>query len=229
MAYPQIALIFAAVWLAAVAIRFQRSRPVLIGGLVVLAAMAGIAVAFHRIAPATLGLSFANPWWKTLGFAAVWTALMLAWSPLADRIARAIFAMPPTLGAFRALQESRAKLIAGIAIAWLLGGVLEELAFRGIILTGIETLLAGTFAPLPATACAVVVAALGAGVIHLYQGPRAVVIIVQLSLLFGILFVVSGHDLVAVMLCHGFYDTIAFIRFANKSSRFAKLDSDPAA
>jgi len=61
-------------------------------------------------------------------------------------------------------------------------------------------------------------------VIHLYQGPRAAFIVTQLSVLFGTLFVLAGYNLWAVILCHGLYDTIAFIRFANKQSRYSKLD-----
>ncbi len=54
----------------------------------------------------------------------------------------------------------------------------------------------------------------------------AMVIISQLSALFGILFVISGYNLWAVMLCHGLYDTIAFVRFANKQSKYSDLDND---
>jgi membrane protease YdiL (CAAX protease family) len=74
-----------------------------------------------------------------------------------------------------------------------------------------------------AAGIAVVVAAAGAGVIHLYQGLRAAVIVTQLSMLFGLLFVLSGHDLWAVILCHGLYDTIAFVRFANKTSKYSRF------
>ena len=40
----------------------------------------------------------------------------------------------------------------------------------------------------------------------------------------GILFVASGRNLWAVILCHGLYDTIAFIRFANRQSRYSHFD-----
>ncbi len=59
---------------------------------------------------------------------------------------------------------------------------------------------------------------------HLYQGLRAVIIVTQLSVLFGVLFVGSGYNLWAVILCHGLYDTIAFVRFANKKSNYSRLD-----
>ena len=173
-----------------------------------------------------LGLDISVSWLSTIGFAVVWLALMLAYSPLADRIATRWVDKPPTLDAFRALQQSRIKLVIGIVAAWVLGGFLEELIFRGIILQSIEALVSAWLAAPVATGIAVCAAALGAGLIHLYQGLRAAIMVTQLSVLFGLLFVVSGHNLWAVMLCHGLYDTIAFVRFANKQSKYSKLDAD---
>jgi membrane protease YdiL (CAAX protease family) len=49
------------------------------------------------------------------------------------------------------------------------------------------------------------------------------VIVTQLSVLFGVLFVASGHNLWTAILCHGSYDTIAFIGLASGKSRYAKL------
>jgi CAAX protease family protein len=174
-----------------------------------------------------LGLGTSVSWPSTVGLAAAWLALMLAVSPLADRIATRWVAQPPHLDTFRSLQQSRAKLVLGIVVAWILGGFLEELVFRGIVLQAIEGALSVRLVAAVATAIAVCGAALGAGVLHLYQGLRAAIIITQLSVLFGLLFIVSGHNLWAVILCHGLYDTIAFLRFAAGKSRYAKLDGDP--
>jgi membrane protease YdiL (CAAX protease family) len=58
-------------------------------------------------------------------------------------------------------------------------------------------------------------------VIHLYQGPRAAATVAQLSALFGVLFVIDGYNLWAVIFCHGLYDTIAFVRFAAKKSKYS--------
>jgi CAAX protease family protein len=173
-----------------------------------------------------LGLGTPVSWLWTVGLAVAWLALMLAYSPLADRLATRWVDKPPNLNAFRALQQSRIKLLIGIVVAWVLGGFLEELVFRGIVLQSIEvSLSAWLIAPIAAGA-AVCAAAAGAGVVHLYQGLRAAIIITHLSVLFGLLFVVSGHNLWAVILCHGLYDTIAFVRFANKKSRYSTLEGD---
>jgi membrane protease YdiL (CAAX protease family) len=173
-----------------------------------------------------LGLGLAESWTRTIGFAISWLALMIAYSPVADWLATRWIAKPPNLRAFRAIQQSRAKLVAGIVVAWLLGGFVEELVFRGIVLRSMESCLGAWFIGPVAAAVAVCVAAVGAGIVHLYQGPRAAVIIAQLSVLFGVLFVVSKYNLWAVILCHGLYDTIAFIRFASKNSKYSNPDAE---
>jgi membrane protease YdiL (CAAX protease family) len=224
--YQQTALLLTLIWSAIVVVRFRRSSIVLIGGLLAIALYTLAAFAAGEVTLDELGLGAATPWFATLGFAIVWLGLMIAFSPLADRLATRFVAAPPTLESFAAIQQSRGRLIAGVLAAWALGGVLEELVARGILLQSVEALLSAWLAPPVATGVAICAAAIGAGAIHLYQGPRAMLIITQLSVLFGLLFVVSGHNLWAVMICHGLYDTIAFVRFANKKSKYSKLDRD---
>jgi membrane protease YdiL (CAAX protease family) len=224
--FQQTALLFIALWLVMVAVWFRRSIPVLLGGLVLTGVYVLACLAYGKLTAGELGLGAPDSWPATIGFAVGWLAVMLAYSPVADRLATRLVQKPPTLDTFRAIQESKAKLIAGIVVAWVLGGFLEELVFRGIVLKSVECLLAAWFIGTIAASIAVCVAAVGAGIVHLYQGPRAVVIVTQLSVLFGVLFVVSGHNLWAVMLCHGLYDTIAFIRFAAKKSKYSKLNGE---
>jgi hypothetical protein len=217
------AVVLIAVWLAAVALRFRRSRIVLIGGLVAFALFTALAFVRGQVSLAQLGLGH-HAWISTLGFAVGGLVVMLAYSPIADALASRLVRTPPTLGAFRALQQSPVRLAIGIVVAWALGGVLEELVFRGVVLNGVEALASGRLVGPAAAVAAICAAAAGAGVIHLYQGPRAALIITQLSVLFGLVFVLSGHDLLAVILCHGLYDTIAFVRFGLGKSKYAKLD-----
>lgn len=222
--FQQTALILAAIWLVTVVVRFRRSSIVLIGGLFAIGAYTLAALAGGMVTLDELGLGLAYSWLLTLGFAFAGLGVMLACSPLADRLASRWFAKPPALEAFRGIQQSRGKLIAGIVAAWVLGGFLEELITRGLVLKSLEAWLAWRhLPPIAAAAIAVCVAAIGAGLMHLYQGPRAVAIITQLSVLLGVLFVVSGYNLWVVMLCHGLYDTIAFIRFASKKSKYSVI------
>lgn len=180
------------------------------------------------ISLAAVGLAQPKSWLATFEWAVAWLVLMLAYSPAADRLASRLVKTPPTLGVFRALQRSWVNLAAGILIAWMLGGFLEEFVFRWVVLRSTEQWLSGLLAAPLAVAIAVFCAAFGAGLLHLYQGLRATIIVTQLSILFGVLFVVSGYDLWTVILCHGFYDTFAFVRFAAKKSKYSNLDDGAA-
>ena len=153
-----------------------------------------------------------------------WLSLMLAYSPVADLIGRRVVGEPPRLATFRGLQQDWRRFLMGILVAWALGGFLEEIVFRGIVLQWIEALLTPLLGWI-GVVVAVCAAAFGAGVVHLYQGPRGALIVGQLSVLFGVLYVVSGHDIWAVVLCHGLYDTIAFVRFARKESRYSRINN----
>jgi membrane protease YdiL (CAAX protease family) len=168
-----------------------------------------------------LGLAMPHSWSLTILLAVAWFGLMVAYSPLADRLASRWFRKPPTLETFRPLQQSRVKLIIGIIIAWLLGGITEEMIFRGLILKSTEIWLSAWLAKPIALTLAIFIAAIASSCFHFYQGPRAMVIILQLSILFGVLFVVSGYNLWTVIACHGLYDTVAFIRYANKQSKYS--------
>ena len=219
--FQLIAILLTALWLVLVVFVFRRSTSILIGGLFVIGLYTLAGLILGWVTPGQLGLGPAG-WLRTLGFALAGLAVMLAYSPLADRLAARWFKKPPSLEAFAPIQQSRFKLAVGIAAAWLLGGLLEELIARGIVLGSLRVFLAAWLITPVAAGLAVCIAALGAGLMHLYQGQRAMLIITQLSVLLGILFVVSGYNLWAVMLCHGLYDTIAFVRFARGTSRYAK-------
>jgi hypothetical protein len=224
--FQQHALLLIATWLLLLVVRFRNSKVVLIGGPFAIGSYTLVALVRHDASLQDFGLSTSVSWPSTVGFALAGLALMLAYSPLADRLATRWVDKPPTLDAFRMLQQSRTKLLMGIVVAWFLGGFLEELVFRGIVLQAIAAQVSAWLAAPMAIGIAVCAAAVGAGLMHLYQGLRAVLIVTQLSVLFGLLFVVSGRNLWAVVLCHGLYDTIAFVRFANKKSKYARLDSD---
>jgi len=111
-----------ALWLLAVAVRFRRSTVVLAGGLIAVGLATFAAVMAGSVSPHQLGLGPQTSMPSMLGFALAGMAAMYAYSPVADRLATRWVAKPPTLEAFRALQQSRLKLLVGIIIAWIFGG-----------------------------------------------------------------------------------------------------------
>jgi len=228
MTFQVISILLIITLLILVVAHFRRSSIILIGGLIVIGLFTLASLVIHTVTLEQLGLNLPKSWLWTFGLAMLWLVLMIAYSPLADRLAAYWYEKPPRLEAFRAIQPSRGGLIAGIIAAWLLGGFLEELIARGIVLKSFLSLLAAWLPASLAAVVAIIIAAIGAGLMHIYQGPRAVVITTQLSILFGILFVLSRYNLWPVIICHGLYDTVAFVRFANKKSKYSDLDDRQA-
>jgi membrane protease YdiL (CAAX protease family) len=222
MTFQWIALGLTVAWLIIVLALFRKSVLALFAGLIVIGLFVFAALALNRISFAEIGLGIPGSWLLTAGYALLGALLIIAYGPFADRLAAFSASEPPTLDAFRPIQQSPAKLVAGILTAWIFGGVLEELIARGIILRTVELELNTWLAGPVAAGIAILIAGIGAGVMHQYQGKRAVIIIAQISVLFGILYVATGHNLWVVMLCHGLYDTVAFVRFAQKRLRYSK-------
>lgn len=88
---------------------------------------------------------------------------------------------------------------------WLIGGLLEEIVFRGFLITYGERLFgAGAAWPLALFGSVLF------GFSHLYQGPVGIISTGVLGLVFAAIFLLSGRNLVLAMLTHGLVDTIYF-------------------
>ena len=225
--FQKIGLFLTAIYIVIVVVRFRRSSVVLIGGLVALGLYTVVALAYGQVTLSEIGLG-SHSWLPTIGFALVWLGVMLAAQSPGGSVGVAMVPQTPNsrhlpcdTGIHRQADCRHSSSVDTRRI-------LEELVFRGIVLRSVASLMSAWPAAPIAIAIAVCVAALGAGLMHLYQGPRATVIVTQLSVLFGILFVVSGYNLWAVILCHGMYDTVAFIRFASGKSKYSNLDRGEA-
>lgn len=180
------------------------------------------------------GLRAPGSWPLTLLAASGWLALMIAWSPIADRVARRWAPAAPDPRASRTVRRSRPDLVAGVVVAWVFGGLLEELALRGVVVEQVwESLsgpghgVAGAATGTLAAAAGILAASAVAGLGHLYQGRRGALVVVQVSVLFGVLYAISGRNLYAVVLCHGLYDTVALRRVAVAASRAARRRRPP--
>lgn len=158
---------------------------------------------------AGLGLAAPVTMLHTAMFAIFWTGVLYAYTPTAEWVADKLFpTTAPKPNRYLSVGESTRNLLLGIALAWAIGAVLEELVLRGIVVGALRFAIGNW----PAVA----VAAALAFAIHLVAGPRRAAIAMQLSVLYGVLYVASEFDLWAVILAHGFYDTVALIQLARK-------------
>jgi hypothetical protein len=214
--FQQHALLLVAVWLLLVVTRPGSSAVVKSGGLWTVALYALTALIRGEVSLAGLGLAGGRPWATTVVIALAWLALMLAYSPVADRLAIAWAPDPPDAPARLAPRKPAPALI-----ALPLSGLLEELVLRGITLPALAIAGSAWMAPSVAIAAAALACALASGAIQRDQDGRTIIVTIQRALMLGLLFVLSGYNLWAVILCRGVYDVIALIGLARGSAQYS--------
>ena len=96
-----------------------------------------------KITPVEHLLNRPNSWLFTICIALIGLGVNIAYSPLTNRIASYLVQEAPNLETIRVIQQSKVKLIAGVVAAWVLGGLLDELICRGIVLKAIDSWLSG--------------------------------------------------------------------------------------
>jgi membrane protease YdiL (CAAX protease family) len=94
-----------------------------------------------------------------------------------------------------------------VVISWLVGGFSEETLFRGFLFTRVEALLGKSAA---AVAAAIIAQAILFGALHLYGGTFAFLYATLFGITHGIFYVISGRNLVPLIVVHGAWDTVAF-------------------
>ena len=202
---PWTALTVVEVVLAVTAVLLDLLLPAL-----VLAVMAGVSLAVRRESPSTLGFHRLPHPGRQLAQVA---ALALAWTTLVF-----LLVMPVTehltgstqdTSEFADLEGDLPRLLLFVALSWTLAAFVEELAFRGYLLTRI-TDLAGT-SPLVRSAAVVAVALLFA-LIHNEQGATGMVLVFVDAVFFGWLRY-AYHSLWASVVAHGVSNTIGMVAF----------------
>jgi hypothetical protein len=149
-------------------------------------------------------------WWlESVAWAFAWLVVLLAYRPVAYRLAARCF------DTVSRTERAGANVSAGfeIARAWLLSAIAAELLLRFLLVQGVAFVLWRRGMPQSAAAATgVVVAAAVTGAAHRARGPQAAFVAAQFSLLYGLLYFASGRSLPAVVLCHGLFDTIEIVR-----------------
>jgi len=104
-----------------------------------------------------------------------------------------------------------------LALVWLLVAILEELIFRGFLMTEIAGLVGVDPAGLVIN---LLVTSILFGLAHWYQGPSGVISTGIVGVFLGLIFIWAGFNLWPVILTHGFIDTLALVLiYANLDKR----------
>lgn len=159
-----------------------------------------------------VGLRAPESWRHTVLLAMIGAGVLLVTS-LALRLAvNKMLGWSTDAAAFEVLRGDPWALALGLAIAWLVGAVGEELLYRGFLLDTVRSVLPPRFGGSGAGWWL----ALGAvsvmfGLAHGFQGRGAIVIATMISFGYGTIMQLGGRNLWPAILTHGVYDTVAFV------------------
>ena len=114
----------------------------------------------------------------------------------------------PDASVFRPVIGDEVRLAIWLVLVWTLAAFMEEMVFRGWILTRVAE--AGRFS-VGAWVAAVVVSSAIFGAVHLYQGASGVIATGLTGAVFAGLYLGTGRNLWACIFAHGFMDTVGFV------------------
>ena len=176
----------------------------------VLVGLAGLSLLVRREGPSTLGFHrLRRPGRDLLQVAALalgWTtAVFLLVMPVTEHLT----GTTQDTSEFAELEGDLPRLLLFVALSWTLAALVEELAFRGYLLTRITDLIGTSVA---ARAFAVVAVALLFALIHGEQGITGMVLVFVDAVFFGVLRY-AYRSLWAPVVAHGLSNTVGMVAF----------------
>lgn len=149
-------------------------------------------------------IGFKNPenWWNTIFLCLIFGILIeFSFQIIFNPIIEIVTESKIDLSAYENLRGNVSNYIIMIGIGWIVGGFIEEILFRGFLLTRISRLfkknILGYF-------IAIVVTSAAFGFSHLYQGWSGVLSTGLIAVIFGILFILNNKIIWYPILTHGF-------------------------
>jgi membrane protease YdiL (CAAX protease family) len=123
-------------------------------------------------------------------------------------VARLTSGTLPDVSQFRSLIGNKMQLAYWLAISWTLAAILEELSFRGWLMTRFAEV--GHF-DRRWWLVSVIATSVLFGVVHAYQSLSGIVATGLTGLLFGGLYLATGRNLWACIIAHGVLDATGFV------------------
>jgi membrane protease YdiL (CAAX protease family) len=180
-----------------------------------------------RPTPAQLGLSPTGSWLATLLFGLLLgAAIALLATSLIDPVAENLTGRPHDISIVAGIQGDPKVLVQWLLTVWIFVALLEELLFRGYLMTQLALLLPASLWGLAAN---LLISSLIFGLAHAYQGPSGVVSAGLIGLLIGIVFLASGFNLWLAILIHACIDTFQLtLLYAGRYDAFKHALIKPA-
>ncbi len=175
-------------------------------GIFVAAGLIAAAIFFRKQDLGYLGFSSVDNWSTML----VWSILLgaviaLLSSLIVEPLANKITGETHDFSIFDGMRGNFKSLILYMLMAWLLAAFLEEIIFRGFMITEMQAMLGkGNVA----IAISIVVGSIIFGLAHWYQGKSGVISTGIIGAMLAVIFVASDFNLWLPILTHGFIDTV---------------------
>jgi membrane protease YdiL (CAAX protease family) len=168
-----------------------------------------ISLWLRKISWRYLGLRRPISWLSTITIGAITGVvyqLIELW--LIDPLLVRLVNEPFDLSQFEAIRGSIPSLVVWVIVAWILGGVAEEMVFRGYLLNRFADLVGHNRAGWVAGALASsALFAIG----HAYLGIAGVLENFVCACVFAGLYLAARRNLWLVIIAHGFYNTLIFV------------------
>ena len=176
-------------------------------GIGILVSAAGIIAAFLLKQNSFAGIGFRaqENWLATIGWSLLLgVGISILSGILLDPLAEKITGIPHDLSLVDGVRGDIKALVQMLLLVWLTVAFLEEILFRGFLMTEISKFL-GTGAL--AMTLNILVTSIIFGLAHWYQDKSGVISTAVIGAVISIIFVLSGLNLWLVILIHGFIDT----------------------
>lgn len=166
----------------------------------------GYSVLYRQHTWTQMGFRHQPNWAGTISLALILgSAIALLATGLIDPAAEYLTGEPHDISIVEGIRGNAGVLARWLIMVWLFVAVLEELVFRGYLMSELATILPGSFWGLAAN---LIITSIIFGLAHAYQGPSGALSATLIGSLIGIVFLGSGFNLWLVILIHGIIDTI---------------------
>ena len=111
------------------------------------------------------------------------------------------------LGPFKQTQGNPTILFTNLIIGWVIGGFMEEIIFRGFLIT----LFMRHINPKIGAMIGIIFSSVLFGYLHSYQGPTGQTLNTITALILGAIYVFSKRNIWLLILTHGFINTLSML------------------